>query len=107
MKTAVVRIFDARGVPCGAGFLVSDRQIATCAHVVAQALRTAPTVVQAPTQPITLDFPLVAPGQQRKARVVGWHPVGAVVGASMLLKSSPPWAVQMAGSKNVRAVVWK
>ena len=74
-RSATVRIIGARGTVVGAGFLVSERHLLTCAHVVAQALGIADTVPEAPAGDVQLDFPLLAPGRSLPARVVAWHPV--------------------------------
>ena len=75
LTDSVVRIRATDGRVIGAGFLVSDRHVLTCAHVVAQALGLPETVPDAPTDELRLDFPLVRPGQPIGARVVGWRPV--------------------------------
>jgi hypothetical protein len=48
LECSVVRIRAANGGTVGAGFLVSDRQVLTCAHVVAGVLENcdAPSVVR-------------------------------------------------------------
>ncbi|NES24533.1 MAG: trypsin-like peptidase domain-containing protein [Symploca sp. SIO3E6] len=59
----------------GAGFLVSDCHLLTCAHVVTQALNMAQNTLEAPAGKVNLDFPLIAPGQILSAKVVFWRPV--------------------------------
>ncbi|MEH2212131.1 trypsin-like peptidase domain-containing protein [Nostoc sp.] len=77
-RSAIARIFHANGAVVGVGFLVSGRTrnyILTCAHVVTSALSLAEDIVEAPNNDIYLDFPLIASGQQLKAKVVFWQPV--------------------------------
>ena len=74
-KAAIARIYHSNGAIVGAGFLVSDRHLLTCAHVVSAALGIAPETVEMPTTTLELDFPLIAPGQKVKAKVAFWQPV--------------------------------
>jgi len=75
-ETAFIRIFQTSlDEPAGAGFLLDEKHILTCAHVIADALgleRTTPTF---PESDFRLDFPLVAPGQVVVAKVVAWQPM--------------------------------
>jgi hypothetical protein len=77
IEQCVARIFSANGSIAGAGFLVSEKHVLTCAHVVAQALDVDQQAKQPPAGEVRLDFPLVAPGKTRSARVVFWQPVQA------------------------------
>ncbi|MEH2171258.1 trypsin-like peptidase domain-containing protein [Nostoc sp.] len=77
-RSAIARIFHANGAVVGVGFLVSGQTrnyILTCAHVVTSALSLPEDIVEAPNNDIFLDFPLIASGQQLKAKVVFWQPV--------------------------------
>ena len=58
----------------GAGFLVGERHILTCEHVVAGALGLADDTPEKPQAPVSLDVPRVALGQLLTARVVLWQP---------------------------------
>ena len=62
----------------GAGFLISHQYVVTCAHVVTSALKIATETPETPTQSIDVDFPLIAPGEKLKAKVVFWQPVQSV-----------------------------
>ena len=75
LESAVVRIYSHSGQVIGAGFLVSQKQILTCAHVVASALRIPANATQIPEASISLDFPRVASGELLTAKVIGWQPV--------------------------------
>lgn len=74
-KAAIARIYHSNGAIVGAGFLVSDRHLLTCAHVVTAALGIPTETVETPVASVELDFPLIAPGQKVKAKVVFWQPV--------------------------------
>lgn len=74
LESALVRIFDADSLVVGTGFLVTDQDIMTCAHVVADALGVAENTDTLQTGAITIDFPLVAPGQMVSGQVILWQP---------------------------------
>ncbi len=59
LDASLVRIRSADGRVHGAGFLVGQRQILTCAHVVSQTLDLAHTLVDLPQGVVSLDFPLL------------------------------------------------
>lgn len=93
-KAAIARIYHPTGAIVGAGFLVSDRYLLTCAHVVTAALGIPTETVEAPTALLELDFPLIAPGQKVRANVVFWQPVNSTQAgediAGLLLEVTPP-----------------
>jgi hypothetical protein len=74
-KSAIARIYNKHGKVVGAGFLVTQYHFLTCAHVVTAALGIATNTQDPPTEIIEVDFPLIAPGQKVKAKVVFWQPV--------------------------------
>ncbi|MDV3351753.1 trypsin-like peptidase domain-containing protein [Leptothoe sp. LEGE 181152] len=78
LKSSVVRFYHANGNVVGAGFLVADRYVLTCAHVVAAALTLPENTEVAPEQSVQVDFPLLDPGQKLEASVVFWLPVSHV-----------------------------
>jgi hypothetical protein len=80
---AIVRILDAQQRPVGAGCLVRDRLIVTCAHVIADALGIARDDAEAPSVPMALDFPFV-PESLTKARVILWWPYREAVAGDRL-----------------------
>jgi S1-C subfamily serine protease len=100
-RTAIARIYrtHTNGITTvvGAGFLVGDRHIVTCAHVVTEVLGISRNTQEPPTETIELDFPLIAPGQKVKAKVVFWQPVNPPqVGediAGLYLEDAPPTGV--------------
>ena len=103
LNSAIVRIHTTDGRIVGAGFLVSQRQILTCAHVIDDALGRPRNTPEMPQAEVHLDFPLVAPDQQLAARVVCWQPVhpdgGGSDVAGLELVDEPP-----AGAAPVRLV---
>jgi WD40 repeat protein len=78
LRSSVVRIHDRHGNVVGAGFLVTEREILTCAHVVTQALGIPENTPEQPVKEIRLDFPLVAREKMLTARVILWRPIGTL-----------------------------
>ncbi|NES06554.1 MAG: trypsin-like serine protease, partial [Okeania sp. SIO2F4] len=72
---SIVRIYSQSNQVKGAGFLVSENQILTCAHVVALALGINGNTAEMQTTEVKLDFPQVAPGKFMTAKVIFWLPV--------------------------------
>jgi formylglycine-generating enzyme required for sulfatase activity/S1-C subfamily serine protease len=70
-ENSLIRILSTSGAPVGTGFLLSEIQAVTCAHVVAQALRQ-PLTDDMPAAALTFDFPLLAPGQLLTVRAFLW-----------------------------------
>src|SRR5260370_129317 len=75
LKAPIVRIFARSGNIAGMGFLVSEDSVLSCSHVIAAALGIAEDAPNPPTDTISLDFPLIAPGQQLCAHVSFWQPI--------------------------------
>ena len=75
LKQAIARIRHANGNVVGAGFLISDSCLLTCAHVVTEALGILRETSEAPTTLVDLDFPLVPNSPPLKAQVIFWSPV--------------------------------
>ena len=86
--SSITRIHAADGRTIGAGFLVGNRQVLTCAHVVAEALSLHDDVSDLPQAHLRLDFPLVAPGEILTAHVICWQPATDVAGLE--LSTDPP-----------------
>jgi hypothetical protein len=74
VDTSIIRIRKSDRTVVGAGFLVDEQHIFTCAHVVMQALDISEEVFDIPQAKIWLDFPLVAPKKLLKAKVIYWQP---------------------------------
>ena len=92
LESAIVRIRMADGRVVGAGFLVAEKQVLTCAHVVVQALGLTGDIPAAPQAEVHLDFPLVAPGCILTARVIHWQLESDVAGLE--LDGEPPAVVR-------------
>ncbi|HEY9862021.1 MAG TPA: tetratricopeptide repeat-containing serine protease family protein, partial [Candidatus Obscuribacterales bacterium] len=98
LQYAIVRIRKSNGAIVGAGFLVHEKYVLTCAHVITQALGISESTPQCPSEPIHLDFPLIDPAVQLTAQVVLWRPAPAKGAstqshediAALKLNSSPP-----------------
>src|SRR6266699_654387 len=75
IDTSLVRIHTKAGGVAGAGFLVGERYILTCAHVIAHALGLDDDAPDQPSSTISLDFPQLAPHTFLTARVIFWDPV--------------------------------
>ncbi|MFN6034010.1 MAG: trypsin-like peptidase domain-containing protein, partial [Dolichospermum sp.] len=74
-KCAIARIYNKQGKVVGAGFLLTQYHLLTCAHVITAALGIVTNTQDSPTETIEVDFPLIAPGQKVKANVAFWQPV--------------------------------
>ena len=77
IDTSLVRIHTKAGGVAGAGFLVGERHILTCAHVITQALGLADDAPDKPSSTVSLDFPQLASHPLLTAEVVFWDPVQA------------------------------
>ncbi len=99
LEASLVRIHTVEGHVVGAGFLVGERHLLTCAHVVAGALGLADDTPEKPQAQVTFDVPRVAPGQLLTARVVLWRPQRTDGGddiAGLELLDDPPHGAQAA-----------
>ena len=93
LKNSLVSIQTSEGMIVGAGFLVDEDLIVTCAHVIRSALKLNSMPELTPKSKILLDFPFSAPGKQLKASVVYWKPkekdgTGDIAG--LQLDEAPP-----------------
>lgn len=89
VKEAIVRIYyNHQPDFAGAGFLVGERYVLTCAHVILSALNLQTRPVDPPDSPISLDFPLISPGTQLAARVCFWSADKDIAGLELL--DTPP-----------------
>src|SRR5438046_10586344 len=73
--SSVVRLISQNGTVAGIGYLVTERRIITCAHMVALALGIPKDTVPKPDSEVTIDFPFVERGKHLKARVFSWRTV--------------------------------
>ncbi|MCQ3974875.1 MAG: hypothetical protein DPW09_15650 [Anaerolineae bacterium] len=84
LESAIVRIHSSNDVVVGAGFLVADRYILTCVHLVANVLGVPHDTLDPPQAELILDFPLLSIGQSVKARVIHWYPTADVAGLELI-----------------------
>src|SRR5438094_427884 len=79
LHNSIVRIRSSEkgreGAIVGSGFLVDEKHVLTCAHVVAVALGIPATTADTPKNVISLDFPLLPDNSSLKAHVVRWAPM--------------------------------
>jgi Trypsin-like peptidase domain/AAA ATPase domain len=93
IDTSLVRIHTKAGGVAGAGFLVGERHMLTCAHVIAQALGLADDAPDPLSSTVSLDFPQLASHTLLTAEVVFYLPVqadGRGDIASLKLLDEPP-----------------
>ena len=94
LESSIVRFYYANGNVAGAGLLVAERYVLTCAHVVAAALNVPENIQSRPEQLVQIDFPLLAPGYKVNAAVVFWLPVSKTASsedmALLKLEAAPP-----------------
>ena len=98
LDASLVRIRTTDGRVVGAGFLVGERQVLTCAHVVSQALGLVNYPLDLPQGLVSLDFPLIPPRTLLTAKVVLWCPPlsdGRGDIAGLELQSEPPTTAEV------------
>ncbi|MCX4529864.1 serine protease [Streptomyces sp. NBC_01551] len=103
LGAAVARVWGRNGRPIGGAFLAAPDRLLTCAHVVNMALGRDGESTSRPSEPVTLDFPLVAPGVRVTAEVEHWVPPGRTPPedvAGLRLTASPPSAATAAALIN-------
>jgi hypothetical protein len=85
---AVARLWNGEDV-VGGGFRVGPRVVATCAHVVADAVGADPYSDVAPAGEVSLDFPLVPDGEHPPPRLAAvvrhWSPISPDGGGDIAL----------------------
>ncbi len=109
LNASLVRMRTTDGRVVGAGFLVGERQIITCAHVVSQALDLADYPLDAPQGAVSLDFPLIPPRALLTAKVVLWCPPlsdGRGDIAGLELQGEPPTGAEVVRFASAEDV-WK
>ncbi|WP_327379212.1 serine protease [Streptomyces sp. NBC_01212] len=97
---SVARILSADGRPEGAGFRAGQREVITCAHVVAKTLGLPPDSQEPPAGQVWVDFPLAERGTRVAARIGAWTPVrsdGSGDIAVLELLADPPAKAPIAG----------
>jgi Trypsin-like peptidase domain len=90
LKASIARIFlSGQDITVGVGFLVPEKHVLTCAHIIVQALGLKDTSYM-PEANLSLDFPFVTPGRPFSARVVCWKPKDEDDIAVLELETLPP-----------------
>ncbi len=74
-KLTSVRINKANQSVAGAGFLIADRHIMTCAHVIAYALGIPLDTQEQPEGEVNLVFAAINLKKIYKSKIVKWYPV--------------------------------
>ncbi len=92
--SSIVRILNQGNATVGAGFLVAEKHVLTCAHVVSQALGLSHDEQSPLKSEVRVNFPLVAPEHDFAARIVRWQPESDVAGLE--LGDTPPVAARPA-----------
>ncbi|MGO4612573.1 trypsin-like peptidase domain-containing protein [Nocardia sp. 2YAB30] len=88
-RRALVAVRTIDGVTVGAGFLVAQRFVLTCAHVVGDATGADAAAAAAPVAEVSVEF-TQAPGiASMSATVVGWSPVGDPDGGDIAVLQLP------------------
>ncbi|NEO87045.1 MAG: trypsin-like peptidase domain-containing protein [Spirulina sp. SIO3F2] len=78
-QQSIARLHNAHGAVVGAGFLVGDRYLMTCAHVVKKALGSYKDAQMLFSIAIQVDFPLITEDKsERTAQVIVWRPKSAI-----------------------------
>jgi hypothetical protein len=76
LAKSIVRIYNNKNAVIGAGFLVNERNVLTCAHVVKDALGLGEYPERSPDGEITLDFPSFAKKSKKSkliSKVIFWR----------------------------------
>jgi hypothetical protein len=73
---SLARVRAPGGKLVGAGFVVADRLLCTCAHVVAEALGGSAASADPPNGVVVVDFPFLGDARY-EGKVSAWRPVGA------------------------------
>ena len=92
LEASIARLKSGRGSIIGAGLLVTEKYVLTCAHVVETAVGIRKSD-EPPAEVVTLDFPFSKDRRELRARVVYWKPAlsdssGVFSGHSMSSSSS-------------------
>ncbi|GAB2719290.1 nSTAND1 domain-containing NTPase [Nocardia thraciensis] len=90
LGATTVRVFSTSGEVVGAGFIVGPGLVATCAHVIADAIGADSAEGRAPAAAVRIDHPLSSPGERLVARVRRWVPVDAAGGGDIAVLDIEP-----------------
>ncbi|MFB7755776.1 trypsin-like peptidase domain-containing protein [Streptomyces sp. NPDC056121] len=79
LEASQARVYTSDGRVVGAGFLVAEDVVCTCAHVVARALGSETDTEEAPDGFVEIDFPLLPGCPRVRATVESWRTGGVDV----------------------------
>ncbi len=109
-EACIARFFATDGITAiGAGFLVSETTVLTCAHVISAVLDIDENASTAPAEKVLLDFPLVAPNRRLAAHVCLWQPPQPNGGgdiAVLLLDDHPPAGIKVTRLVHTSEDLW-
>ncbi|MBE1537181.1 serine protease [Actinomadura algeriensis] len=89
VETALACVHAHSGAGIGAGFLVADRTVLTCAHVVCRALGGPDHSEAAPPGTVRISFPILDQTRMFKADTVRWRTGGRDIALLELAESAP------------------
>ncbi|MBT2418450.1 hypothetical protein J7F01_21600 [Streptomyces sp. ISL-22] len=107
LGATVVRVCGGDGRPVGTGFLLAPGTVATCAHVVADALHTDASSSTPPASPVTVEFPLRPGAVRYEAAVSAWRPVAEDGSGDIALLRLPEGAPAGAVRLGAAGDVWQ
>src|SRR5438270_4256577 len=87
---SLARILDRAGNIVGGAFLVTDRELITCAHVVNLALGFSPSATEQPSAELEISFVNHPTAIPTSARILDWHPIGDTVEDIAILQLTHP-----------------
>lgn len=103
IETSLVRFWKTKELCVGAGFLVTNKRIVTCAHVVITALGSGKEIYDVTKHHLKLDFPMVAKGRLLEAEVVFWQPPSNHNGDMAVLEIQDELPVGVSSARMIRA----
>jgi hypothetical protein len=89
LDQCIVRIFGTGETIIGGGLLIGPRAVITCEHVVRAALGLREGEA-APAADVVFDFPMLAPHQKLRARIVVWQPEQDLAGLEIVESDQLP-----------------
>jgi hypothetical protein len=75
IENYVVQVVTESGQVVGAGLLVGNLHVITCAHVVNQSLRRHEASADRPSERLHLNFPFFGAAGKARGEIVGWRPI--------------------------------
>ncbi len=94
LKPSIVRIKTEEGAVIGSGFLVKEKIVLTCAHVIADAAGQSQSSAKPNQSKIYIDFPLIKPIFCCKARIEFWGPEFSNDLAGLIIEGEIPESIR-------------